>query len=412
MKLTKSISSLVNVAVILPSDFEERPTGGMLTAVKNILKSTKDYPFNITLFGLCWRQGETVGNVYRRTIHGVSYPFIPLCKLTEMEVNGHRPLIPLRAKMFWSCLRNRYLVTQRSFDVLYLHAPELYPLMPAQQARIVYHAHGTEEWGAQYSRYWICRTSAFRRLYTTMINQIGSCAGQFVCIDQQCYEAYRTRWPARAQDIHLFWGMADAELFKPISPEVRSATKNRYGIPQGGRVLLYVGRLTRLKGVHLIIEAVMRLRRMRSDIFLLVAGNGEEEDSLRKQVEAVNLGTCVRFLGRIPHEELPVLYNSAALTVVASEQESLCFTILESLACGTPVVSTRVGIAPFVIHDGRSGFLLENRTVDELVRGIESGLNLPVELREECVGSASSLRQTSGSICDLILDIGRDRGQA
>ena len=183
-----------------------------------------------------------------------------------------------------------------------------------------------------------------------MINQIGSCAGQFVCIDQQCYEAYRTRWPARAQDIHLFWGMADAELFKPISPEVRSATKNRYGIPQGGRVLLYVGRLTRLKGVHLIIEAVMRLRRMRSEVsFLLVAGNGEEEDSLRKQVEAVNLGTCVRFLGRIPHEELPVLQQCCfdCCRVGAGKPVLYDFGVA---GLRNTVVSTGVGIAPFVIQ--------------------------------------------------------------
>jgi glycosyltransferase involved in cell wall biosynthesis len=102
-----------------------------------------------------------------------------------------------------------------------------------------------------------------------------------------------------------------------------------------------------------------------------------------------------------------VLYNSADLSVVASEQESLCFTILESLACGTPVVSTRVGIAPYVNHDGRSGFLFERRTVEELVRGIEAGLKLPVEIRAECVGFTHSLSQSSGSICDLILDLGR-----
>ena len=412
MKLTRSTASPLNVAVILPSDFEERPTGGMLTAVKNFLKSTKDYPFNITLFGLCWKPEEKVGHVYSRPIYGVSYPFIPLCKLTELEVNGHRPRIPLRAKMFWSCLRNRYLVTQRSFDVLYLHAPELFPLMPAQRGRIVYHAHGTEEWGAQYSRYRICRTSAFRRLYTTMINQIGTRADQFVCLDQECYETYRSRWPERAQDIHLFWGTADAELFKPLSQEVRSATKNRYGVPPNSRVLLYVGRLTLLKGVHLIIEAMTRLRRVRSDIFLLVVGNGEEGDSLRKQVDAANLGSCVRFLGKLPHEELPGLYNSADLSIVASEQESLCFTILESLACGTPVVSTRVGIAPHVIHDGRSGFLLENRTADELNRGIEEGLKLPVKVREDCVRFAQSLGQPSVSVCDLILGLGSYRGHA
>src|SRR5215467_9000116 len=270
MQGTTSTASLINLAVVLPSDFEERPTGGMLTAVKNFLKSSKSYPFSVTLFGLCWKQGETVGNVYRRIIHDVSYPFIPLCKLTEIEVNGHRPLIPLRAKMFWSCLRNRQLITRRPFDVLYIHAPELFPLMPAQRAGIVYHAHGTEEWGAQYSRYWICRTSGFRRVYTGMINLIGSHADQFVCIDQQSYEVYRSRWPARNQDIHLVWGTVDTDFFKPLSQEIRNATRSRYGISPRGKLLLHVGRLTRLKGAHLIVDAMARLKRMSPDISLWI----------------------------------------------------------------------------------------------------------------------------------------------
>jgi len=409
MDPAKSAGSLIDIGVVLPSDFEERPTGGMLAAVKNFLKSTKGYPFRITLFGLCWKQGETVGNVYNRTIYGVSYPFIPLCKLTEKEVNGHRPLIPLRAKMFWSCLRNRRVVKRRSCDVLYIHAPELFPLMPGQRAGIVYHAHGTEEWGAQYSRYWICRTSAFRKLYSAMINQIGAHSDQFVCMDQQCYDVYRSRWPARDADIHFAWGTVDVELFKPLPPEVRKITRDRYVSTPTGKVLLFVGRLTQLKGVHLIIEAVAHLKRTNPDMSFWIVGNGEEEDSLRKQIAEANLGSSVRLLGKLPHDELPPLYNSADLTIVASEQESLCFTILESLACGTPVISTRVGVAPHVIHDGRSGFLLDKRSVDDIIRGIEAGLTLPVEAKSECVESARSLGTTARSVQDLILDLGRRR---
>lgn len=402
-----SSAQAMRIAVFLPSDFEDRPTGGMLTAVKNFLKSTRGYPFSITLFGLCWKPDEKVGGVYSRNIHGATYPFIPLCRLTEMEVNGHRPLVPLRAKMFWSCLLNRRLVSERSFDVLYFHAPELFPLMPAQNADIVYHAHGTEEWGAQYSRYRMCRTSAFQRLYRVMINRIGACADQFVCIDRECYNVYRARWPARAQDIHLVWGSVDTEVFKPAVSDVRARTRAGYGVSDSTGVLLFVGRLTQLKGVHLIVDAVARLRRANHNLVLWVIGNGEEEAALRKQIDAAGLEAGIRLLGRVAHESLPELYNSADLTIVASEQESLCFTILESLACGTPVVSTRVGVAPHVIQDGRSGILLKARTVEELVRSIEAGLALPRDSRQAALEAAGALNNSSNSICELIMTRGR-----
>ena len=402
---------MVNVAVVLPSDFEQGSIGGMSTAVKTFLRSTQSYPFNITLFGLCWKQEERVGRIYQRTIHGVTYPFIPLCRLTRREVDGHRPVIPLRAKMFWACLLKRQHVTQRAFDVLYLHGPELYPLMPAQRAKIIYHAHGTEEWVAQYSRYRLCRTPAFQKLYGGLIDQIGLRADRFICIDQQSYDTYRTRWWARTDDVRLAWGAVDANLFSPLPSTIRLAVKERYGIPRDAKVVLSIGRLTKLKGVHLVIEAMAHLARKRSDIFLLIAGDGDEASALRDQVIAAQLQSRVHFLGAVPFEQTPNLYACADITVVASEQESLGFTILESLACGTPVVSTQVGVAPHVIRERQTGFLLAHRNVEELVAGIEAGLNLPIDQRAVCVETARSFGQSAKEVCDLIMELGRDRSQ-
>lgn len=400
---------MMNVAVVLPSDFEEGSIGGMSTAVKTFLRSTQDYPFNITLFGLCWKREERVGRLYQRTVHGVSYPFIPLCRLTRWEVGGLRPFIPLRAKMFWACLLKRRHVTQRLFDVLYLHGPELFPLMLAQRARIIYHAHGTEEWVARYSRYRLCRTPAFQNLYGRMIDLIGSRADRFVCIDQQSYNTYRMRRWARPHDVRLVWGSVDDSLFRPLPQAIRNEIRERYGVPQDAKVILSIGRLTRLKGVHLVIEAMARLARKRSDIHLLVAGDGGEASALREQVDANRLQSRIHFLGAVPHEETPNLYAGSDVTVVASEQESLGFTILESLACGTPVVSTCVGVAPHVIQERQTGFLLAHRNAETLTAGIEAGLCLPVDQRAVCVETARSFGQSAKEVCDLIAELGHDR---
>ncbi|MEA3136441.1 MAG: hypothetical protein QOJ26_892 [Thermoplasmata archaeon] len=118
---------------------------------------------------------------------------------------------------------------------------------------------------------------------------------------------------------------------------------NPKGPARAGDYLLYVGRLVVYKGVPVLFQALALLR---LGLPLYIAGEGPMGHTLRLQ--ARTLGLDVRFLGRVPEEDLPALYRGARLTILPSVNRQECFgiSLLESMACGTPVVASRLpGVA-------------------------------------------------------------------
>lgn len=121
-----------------------------------------------------------------------------------------------------------------------------------------------------------------------------------------------------------------------FEPRDRTVIRAKLGLT--GSVWLTVGHLVALKGVHIAIAALAHV----PDTTLLIAGEGPEQGKLRGLVEQLGLHARVRLLGAISHAELCDYYNAADVLVQASSREGMPNAVLESLACGTPVVA-----APF-----------------------------------------------------------------
>jgi D-inositol-3-phosphate glycosyltransferase len=153
----------------------------------------------------------------------------------------------------------------------------------------------------------------------------------------------------------------DLSTFQPLD-RTEARRKIGYG---AGRLLLFVGRLERLKGVEIAIRALALLRdRDHDDLRLIVLGedsrDGDESEKERLKAVASALGVRERvdFLGSVAHHELPYFYAAADALVMPSYSESFGLVALEAQACGRPVVASGVSGLRSVVRDEVSGYLI------------------------------------------------------
>ena len=130
--------------------------------------------------------------------------------------------------------------------------------------------------------------------------------------------------------------------------------------------LLFVGNLVENKGLHIAIEALSLLPEFR----LVVAGEGSQQQALEVLAQRRNLTARVQFLGRVEQDQLARCYSAADILVLPSSREGWPNVLLESMACGTPVVATRVGGIPEIVTSDDAGRLLPERTAACVVAAV------------------------------------------
>ena len=149
----------------------------------------------------------------------------------------------------------------------------------------------------------------------------------------------------------------DLELFKPMD---RVEAKKELGW-NGTYTVLYVGRIEPLKGIGLIVEALAQMEIGRNARLMVVGGKPGLDphlDELKALSKRLGVDERVTFTGSVDQKELPKYYNAADVFVLPSYYESFGLSALEAMACGTPVVASRVGGLPSFIKSGESGYLV------------------------------------------------------
>ncbi len=148
----------------------------------------------------------------------------------------------------------------------------------------------------------------------------------------------------------------DIDTFRPLN--VRAARKS-LGLDPNVPVLLFIGRIEPLKGIDVLVRASAQL----DGKFQLLVVGGDEKDAhriheLHTLAEDVGVLGKVVFADAVPHEELPRYYNAASICVVPSYYESFGLVALEAMACGVPVIASRVGGLKETVRDGQTGYLV------------------------------------------------------
>lgn len=162
----------------------------------------------------------------------------------------------------------------------------------------------------------------------------------------------------------------DLRVFRPAADRMAARAALGFG---PGPVLLSVGLLIERKGHHLTIEALRDL----PGHTLVIAGEGPERPALLALAERLGVAERVRLPGAQPHARLPEFYAAADAMVLASSREGWANVLLESMACGTPVVTTPAWGAHEAVAAPEAGLVLDAMTPAAIAAGVRRLLAAP-----------------------------------
>ena len=161
----------------------------------------------------------------------------------------------------------------------------------------------------------------------------------------------------------------DLEKFKAFEPEKVKQIKDDYF---NKKIILYAGRLVKVKNLPLLLKAVAMIRNSKHNIILLIIGEGGEKAKLKRKVRRLEIEDVVVFISSAPQKDLVNYYHAADVFVLPSFSESLGKVLIEAGAAGCPVVSTETTGARDVVVEGRTGYLVpigdENAMVEKILK--------------------------------------------
>ncbi|MBH42314.1 MAG: glycosyl transferase family 1 [Chloroflexi bacterium] len=166
----------------------------------------------------------------------------------------------------------------------------------------------------------------------------------------------------------------DTDLFNPID---RNVAKEKLGIT-ASRVALYVGRIEPLKGLEILIRAVTQIHSDEGLSLIIVGGDPDADEEiirLKQIILALRMESSISFIGAVDQQELPLYYNASDVLVIPSYYESFGLVALEAMACGIPVIASRVGGLPTTVKDSKTGYLVPWRCPDPFADKLQIILN-------------------------------------
>ena len=203
----------------------------------------------------------------------------------------------------------------------------------------------------------------------------------------QLLQAQGLRTPAQVIsngiDLHTYCpGPADAVV------------RDRYGLRADRSVILYVGRLSREKGLDVLLAAVAQLT---TDAQVAIAGRGPDSVRLAATADRLGLSDRVRFLGFVPDSDLPAVYRLADVFAIPSRAELQSLATMEAMATGLPVVACDAYSLRELVSHGKTGLLITPGHADELAASLNMLLGAPAvraRMAQESLRAVSAHEQS------------------
>ena len=344
------------------------PHGGQTTFARHLLHA---FNTELAVVSTC-TEALPVGQWVARRFEGTDIAFFNLGALSR--TSARRPRIPARVSVYCMAARRMAKVHRSGVKNIFIDDPEL-ALAASGHAwkSVCYNVAGVFN-PAALSRYPAARTLA-HLCEKTILRAIRKLSPEVILAagDSSLVERLRSIEPLSQYRIEAMPTRVNLGCFYP---EPRHTARDRTGLPHDATVLVAVGRLSWIKGWDLLLQVLTLLKRTDPSTLLVFVGDGEDREKIIAAAQAHGLADNIRVTGFVSQDTVRTFLNAADLCVVGSHSEGWSVAMLEALACGKPIVSTRVSGSSDMIVDGRNGFVV-GRDPETYATAVLQALCLP-----------------------------------
>ncbi len=374
--------------------------GGIQTVIRSFVKYSPD-EFEIRLVGTGNEPSEPLGVWQDAELAGKAIRFMPLFTLQN---DNFRKLVPTTVKYTAALLKRRL-----ASDFMHFHRlePTLATLnWPGEKTLFVHNdiQKQIDSKGSKKAILW----QRFPGAYSTLERLLVSQFDQILSCNTQSLQYYQQRYPRLAERVSYIKNPVDNEVFYPLSLEEREQGRRslaqKMGLAEDTRFVLFAGRLHAQKDPALLLYSFAALNDPKAH--LIIVGDGDLKDEINYKICFFGLSKQVTMLGPVSQAEIAQLQRVSSAFVLTSAYEGLPVSVLEALACGTPVVTTRCGETPNLLS-AKSGVVCQERTRDAVAAALRKVLKNPGDYPiEACVQAAEpySARTIVGGVYNDMLN--------
>ena len=372
--------------------------GGIQTVIKNFVKYAPD-EFEVRLVGTGNDPGKPVGKWQEAELAGKAIKFMPVFNLENDNV---RKLIPTTIK-YTAALMGRQLAS----DFMHFHRlePTAAALNWSGEKSLFIHNDIQQQISSQSGkdaiawRYLPAAYFAIERLLVNQFFQILSC-------NTESAKLYQERYPKIADRVKYVKNTVDNQICYPLSWDERDRERHilaqQMGKSENTQFILFAGRLHPQKDPILLVRSIAALND--PEVHLLIAGDGDLRDEVGAEIDRLGLQQQITMLGAINQAELAKLQKVCSAFILTSAYEGLPLVVLEALACGTPIVTTRCGETPNLLSPN-SGIICEERTPAAIADALRRILNNPSDYPSQACVAAAAPYSASTVVGDIYMDM-------
>ncbi|GAB4350797.1 MAG: glycosyltransferase family 4 protein [Candidatus Abyssubacteria bacterium] len=188
------------------------------------------------------------------------------------------------------------------------------------------------------------------------------CSDRIAVITERVKRYYQEHYGVADSRIMVLGVTADPDKFRPLTePELLDSLRNRLELSEASFVIAFIGNLAPWQDFELLLRAAESVLAEEPDGVFLIIGDGAQRPWLQRETERRSLANRVRLLGSVPHADVPLYINLANVCVAVCKELASGYSpmkLFEYLACGKPVVATRVS-GYEVVEEAKAGILVE-----------------------------------------------------